>query len=333
MDDTSEQINADPIFVDNLTKRFNGLLAVNSISFKVKKGEIFGLLGPNGAGKTTTIKILVTLLRPDSGRALVAGYDVSENPHNVRKNIGIVFQEPTLDLELTARENLDFHARLYGIGRKKREERIEEVLRLVELQDRANEVVKNFSGGMQRRLEIARGLIHFPSVLFLDEPTFGLDVQTRRRIWEYIVEMSKKEGITIVLTTHYIEEADRLCDRVAIIDNGKIIAIDSPDNLKKSIGGDLVSLRTSECSEDFANILSEMGGVRSVNIVNGGFELKVERGEEKIPEIVALSQKNNLTIRSISVRRPTLEDVFIQFTGRKIRENGEPKYWLMRRRK
>ena len=176
-------------------------------------------------------------------------------------------------------------------------------------------------------------MIHFPSVLFLDEPTFGLDVQTRRRIWEYIVEMSKKEGITIVLTTHYIEEADRLCDRVAIIDNGKIIAIDSPDNLKKSIGGDLVSLRTSECSEDFANILSEMGGVRSVNIVNGGFELKVERGEEKIPEIVALSQKNNLTIRSISVRRPTLEDVFIQFTGRKIRENGEPKYWLMRRRK
>jgi ABC-2 type transport system ATP-binding protein len=258
---------------------------------------------------------------------------VSENPHNVRKNIGIVFQEPTLDLELTAWENLDFHARLYGMSRRKREERIDEVLELVELHDRANEVVKNFSGGMQRRLEIARGLIHFPSVLFLDEPTLGLDVQTRRRIWDYIVEMGKRESITIVLTTHYIEEADRLCDRVAIIDHGKIIAIDTPDSLKKSIGGDLVSLMVSDFSEEFEEVLRGIDGVKSVNVVNGGFELNVEKGEEKIPEIVAVSQKNSITIRSISVRRPTLEDVFIQFTGRKIRENGEPKYWLMRRRK
>ncbi|HID43514.1 MAG TPA: ATP-binding cassette domain-containing protein [Archaeoglobaceae archaeon] len=331
--DTPDLAKNNPIYVKDLTKKFNGLVAVDSISFKVKKGEIFGLLGPNGAGKTTTIKILVSLLRPDSGKAFVAGYDVSEKPHNVRKNIGIVFQEPTLDLELTARENLDFHARLYGMGRKKREERIEDVLRLVELKDRADEVVKNFSGGMQRRLEIARGLIHFPSVLFLDEPTLGLDVQTRRRIWDYIVEMGRKEGITIVLTTHYIEEADRLCDRVAIIDHGKIIAIDTPDNLKKFIGGDLISLRVADYSEEFFSVLSQVEGVKNVDIVNGGFELKIEKGEEKIPEIVALSQKNNVAISSISVRRPTLEDVFIQLTGRGMREDGEPKYWLVKRRK
>jgi len=353
-----------PIIIKDLSKSFGNVMAVDKISFDVSKGEIFGLLGPNGAGKTTIIKILVTLLHPTSGTAYVAGYRVDKRSHQVRQNIGIVFQEPTLDLELTARENLDFHARLYGMSRKKRESRINEVLELVELSDRKNEVVKNFSGGMQRRLEIARGLMHFPAVLFLDEPTLGLDVQTRRRIWEYIVEMGKKEGITIVLTTHYIEEADRLCDRVAIIDHGNIIAVDTPTNLKKSVGGDVISLSLSKEEDkventsmdksgiyidtssdnisfsDFEQVISKLkaiNGIKDLKEINGKIELSLEKGEEKIPEIVNAVQSagTNLRISSINMRRPTLEDVFIKFTGRKMRDNGEPmgvKPWLARRR-
>lgn len=339
-----------PIFVKDLSKRFGGIIAVDKVSFNVQKGEIFGLLGPNGAGKTTIIKILVTLLNPTSGTANVAGYQVDKQSHQVRQKIGIVFQEPTLDLELTARENLDLHARLYGMSKLKREERIDEVLELVELSDRRNEVAKNFSGGMQRRLEIARGLMHFPSVLFLDEPTLGLDVQTRRRIWDYIVEMGKKEGITIVLTTHYIEEADKLCDRVAIIDHGSIIAVDSPENLKKSVGGDVISLLLG--SEDLNAVekvmagLNGIEGVKDLKIMDENerkrIELNIEKGEEKIPEIVNTVQSigMDIRIRSISMRRPTLEDVFIKYTGRKLRDNGfggaitgdGPKPWLSKRR-
>lgn len=332
----SAMVNNDvtsPITVENLTKKFDGVTAVNSVSFEVNKGEIFGLLGPNGAGKTTAIKILVTLMKPTAGKAFVAGYDVIKNPHLVRKNLGIVFQEPTLDVELTARENLDFHARLYSIGREKREERIEEVLELVELSDRADEVVKNFSGGMQRRLEIARGLIHFPTVLFLDEPTLGLDVQTRRRIWEYMGEMSKREGITTILTTHYIEEAEKLCDRVAVVDVGKIIAIDTPENLKKRIGGDIISLRVEEGLDKLKERLSEMEGLRNIESADGGIELNMERGDERIPEIISISQSIGVKIGSVSMRKPTLEDVFIKLTGRKIREGGEPaKPWMRRAR-
>ncbi|MFW6128403.1 MAG: ATP-binding cassette domain-containing protein [Halobacteriota archaeon] len=322
----------DPIVIEDLTKKFGEFTAVDSINFAVNKEEIFGLLGPNGAGKTTVIKILVTLMKPTSGRARVAGYDVVKDSHLVRKNIGIVFQEPTLDVELTARENLDFHARLYGIGRVKREERIEEVLELVELSDRANEVVKNFSGGMQRRLEIARGLIHFPTVLFLDEPTLGLDVQTRRRIWDYMSEMSKREGITTILTTHYIEEAEKLCDRVAVVDVGKIIAIDTPENLKKRIGGDIISLRVEEGSAKLKQKLNELKGVKTITSFDGGIELNMERGDERIPEIISISQSTGVEIGSVSMRKPTLEDVFIKLTGRKIREGGEPaKPWMRRR--
>lgn len=324
--------DVNPITVENLTKKFDGVTAVDSINFEVNKGEIFGLLGPNGAGKTTAIKILVTLMKPTSGKARVAGYDVVKNSHLVRKNLGIVFQEPTLDVELTARENLDFHARLYSIDREKREERIEEVLELVELSDRADEIVKNFSGGMQRRLEIARGLIHFPTVLFLDEPTLGLDVQTRRRIWEYMGEMSKREGITTILTTHYIEEAEKLCDRVAVVDVGKIIAIDTPENLKKTIGGDIISLRVEEGIDKLKEKLSEMEGLENIESIDGGIELNMERGDERIPEIISISQSTGVKIGSVSMRKPTLEDVFIKLTGRKIREGGEPaKPWLRRR--
>ena len=229
-----------------LTRRFDGLVAVDHIDLDVEEGEIFGFLGPNGAGKTTTIKMLTTLLKPSEGEAKVCGYDVVKQPDLVRRSIGVVFQEPALDDQLTGRENLDFHARLYGLNKREREERIEEVLKLVGLADRADELVKNYSGGMRRRLEIARGFIHHPRILFLDEPTLGLDVQTRRAIWNYIMKLNKKEGITIFLTTHYLEEADRLSDRVAIIDNGKILAVDSPRKLKDMIGSDVITLRCSE---------------------------------------------------------------------------------------
>jgi len=220
------------IEVKNLTKEFNGLKAVDNISFEVKEGEIFGLLGPNGAGKTTTIKMLATLLNPTKGEAKVWGFDVLKQKDEVRNSIGIVFQEPALDNRLTGKENLDFHARLYGLDSKTREERIQEVLTLVELKDKTNVLVINYSGGMQRRLEIARGLMHYPKVLFLDEPTLGLDPQTRHRIWEYILYLNQKEKTTIILTTHYMEEADYLCQRVGIIDFGKIVALDTPQNLK-----------------------------------------------------------------------------------------------------
>lgn len=218
----------------NLTKEFNGLVAVNNISFEVGEGEIFGLLGPNGAGKTTTIKMLVTLLRPTKGEARVWGFDILRQRDEVRNSIGIVFQEPALDNRLTGYENLDFHAMLYGLDADTRKKRIKEVLNLVELEDKANILVRNYSGGMQRRLEIARGLMHYPKVLFLDEPTLGLDAQTRRRIWDYILKLNQTEKITIILTTHYMEEADYLCQRVGIIDFGKIVALDSPKNLKNN---------------------------------------------------------------------------------------------------
>ena len=316
----------EPIVVKNLTKTFNGFKAVDSISFTVKKGEIFGLLGPNGAGKTTTIKMLVTLLKPSSGEAKVAGYDAVKQPNMVRKNIGIVFQEPTLDLELTAKENLDFHARLYGLNKKRREERIKEVLKLVDLYDKANLQVKKFSGGMQRRLEIARGLLHFPKVLFLDEPTLGLDAQTRRKIWDYIIEMKEREDVTIILTTHYIEEADKLCDRVAIIDKGKIIALDDPENLKKMVGEDVVSLTVNDPERLIDELALEE--IRKIVRIEDRLELSVVKGEIMIPRMVEIAQKVGVEVKSVSLRKPTLEDVFIHLTGREIREeSGKNVFW------
>lgn len=216
-----------------LTKKFGDLTAVDSIDLKVKKGEVFGLLGPNGAGKTTTISMLSTILRPTRGEATINGHDLKKNRNEVRQSIGIVFQDTTLDEELTGYENMEFHARLYGMPKQEIEKRTMELLELVELTDKRNNPVKNYSGGMKRRLEIARGLLHLPRVLFLDEPTLGLDPQTRRYLWEYIQEMNKKEEVTILLTTHYMEEADVLCDRIAIIDHGKIVALDTPKALKK----------------------------------------------------------------------------------------------------
>ena len=229
----------------DLTKKFGSLAAVNGINFSVEHGEIFGLLGPNGAGKSTTISMLCTILKPTSGTAIVNGYDVVKFPSRVRKSIGIVFQDPSVDDRLTGRENLQVHANLYGVPRDEQKKQIDDVLELVELQDRADNLVRQYSGGMRRRLEIARGLIHFPKVLFLDEPTVGLDPQSRDHIWSYIRRLMKYEDLTIILSTHYLEEADRFCDRVAIIDHGDIVALDTPHNLKEELGGDTITVRTT----------------------------------------------------------------------------------------
>ncbi|MCD6237067.1 MAG: ATP-binding cassette domain-containing protein [Thermoplasmata archaeon] len=305
-----------------LTKTFNGLTAVDHVSFSVKEGEIFGFLGPNGAGKTTTIKMLTTLLRPTEGTAKVCGFDIVKNRNEVRQNIGVVFQEPALDTELTGKENLDFHARMYGLDREKRISRIEEVLELVDLQDKKDVLVKHYSGGMKRRLEIARGLMHFPRVLFLDEPTLGLDAQTRRAIWNYIRKMNRDEKTTIFLTTHYMDEADFLCDRVGIIDHGKIIVIDTIPKLKNAIGNDVITLSCSQIKK-LKSKLEEEKWVKNLKQHDGFLTFGVERGEEKIPLIIEIAQKLNIKIKSINVRKPTLDDVFLHFTGRTMKEESE----------
>ncbi len=304
----------------NLTKVYEGgVLAVDHMNFEVEEGEVFGFLGPNGAGKTTTIKILVTLLKPTEGEAKVCGYDVMKKAHEVRKSIGIVFQDPALDTELTGRENLDYHARLYGLSSDVRRRRIEEVLELVELTDRADDLVKKYSGGMRRRLEIARGLMHYPKVLFLDEPTLGLDAQTRRAIWQYIRKLNKEEGMTIFLTTHYIEEADKLCDRVAIIDHGRTIALDKPSNLKDVVGRDVIYVRSSNDLRLAENLKSE-GWVSEVKV---GEELAIYTSfsEKRIPLIFKVAQEVGVEIESIKMKKPSLEDVYIYYTGRKMRDD------------
>lgn len=308
----------DIIKTDDLTKKFGNLTAVDDISFSVKKGEIFGFLGPNGAGKTTTIKMLTTLLHPTNGSAKISDFDIAKDRDKVRKNIGVVFQEPALDTELTGRENLDYHARMYGIDGNERKTRIEDVLHLVDLEDKKDVFVKNYSGGMKRRLEIARGLMHYPNVLFLDEPTLGLDAQTRRAIWEYIKKMNKKEGTTIFLTTHYMDEADYLCDRVGIIDHGKILVIDSTENLKNSVGNDVITLSCSDLN-GLIKRLEQEDWIENIERHESLLTLGVEKGDEKIPIIIEISQSQNIKIKSISVRKPTLDDVFLHFTGRTIR--------------
>nr|QNO55524.1 glucose import ATP-binding protein GlcV [Methanosarcinales archaeon ANME-1 ERB7] len=310
------------IEVTDLTKRFNSngisFAAVDQITFTVEEGGIFALLGPNGAGKTTLIKILTTLLKPTSGMAKVAGFDVTKEKEKVRASIGIVFQEPALDRRLTGRENLDFHARMYGIKRGERERRVAESLKLVELEEKADIVVDKYSGGMNRRLELARGFIHHPKVLFLDEPTLGLDTQTRRRTWDYIKELNEREGVTIVLTTHYMEEAEYLCDRVGIIDRGKIIVLDSPRKLMDLIGSDLVTLELN--TPNAAAIFETLDFVTDVQAHNGFVTLKMERADLRIPTLMEHARESGLEIKSVNMRKPSLEDVFLHFTGRRIRE-------------
>ncbi|MDD2655584.1 MAG: ATP-binding cassette domain-containing protein [Candidatus ainarchaeum sp.] len=307
------------IQINNLTKRFNSLAAVDSVSFSVSEGEIFALLGPNGAGKTTLISMLVTMKKPTSGKASVNGFSIVKNPDDVRRSIGIVFQDQSLDEELTAYENLELHAAMYGVEKKEREARIKEVIRMVELEDRLHAVVKTFSGGMRRRLEIARGLIHYPKVLFLDEPTIGLDPQTRNHIWEYIKKLKKEHGITVLITTHYMDEADSLCDRVAIMDHGKIIAIGKTEDLKNSLGGDSILVETGHAKK-LCSLLKDFGCKGKPKAHNGSLTLYVDHGEKKIPKIVELASRKGVHIASIVLHKPTLDDVFLHYTGKTIRE-------------
>ncbi len=307
------------IHVDGLTKQFDELVAVDNISFEIARGEVFGLLGPNGAGKTTTISMLATLLRPTSGSATVDGRDVERDQDGVRRSIGIVFQDQSLDEELTAWENMDLHGRLYRIPTEVRRQRTTELLDLVGLSERKDDIVKTFSGGMRRRLEIARGLLHHPIVLFLDEPTLGLDPQTRNLLWEYIATLAREKGITIILTTHYMEEADRLCDRVAIIDHGRIIAMDTPDRLKDAIGGDVVMVR-SPTPEAIAPALMDEPWVGRVEVHDSTATISVQQAEQHLSAIVTRLVERKIPIESIAIRKPTLEDVFLHFTGTTIRE-------------
>ncbi|MBL7165813.1 MAG: ATP-binding cassette domain-containing protein [Dehalococcoidales bacterium] len=304
----------DMIEIEGLSKKFGKLVAVDNISFQVPRGEIFGFLGPNGAGKTTTINILCTLLKPTGGRASVNGYDVLKERRQVQRSIGLVFQDPTLDDYLTADQNLRFHAYAYGVPSNVREKRMQELMELVELQDRRKNKVSTYSGGMKRRLEIARGLLHHPRVLFLDEPTLGLDPQTRRRIWEHVLTLRQQEDLTIFLTTHYMDEAEH-CERIAIIDNGRIVALDTPDNLKDSLGGDLVTLEAKDTREAVAE-LKERYDI-SPEVDNGLVTFSVPRGDTFLPEFVRGFRSGLL---SISVRRPTLDDVFLKLTGHAIRD-------------
>jgi ABC-2 type transport system ATP-binding protein len=306
------------IAVEKLKKYYKDVKAVDGISFEVNSNEVFGFLGPNGAGKTTTIKMLVTLLKPTEGTAKIAGYDIKKDPDKVRNSVGIVFQDPALDDRLTGKENLDFHARMYGMKKEQREKRIKEVLRLVDLEEKANTLIKYYSGGMKRRLEIARGLMHFPKILFLDEPTLGLDPQTRRSVWDYIKNLNEKEKITIFLTTHYMEEADYLCNRVAIIDYGKILVIDKPSKLKSQIGKDVITISCSNTK--CADILKREKWVESIKVHDSNITIGTKEIEKKLPIIVRIAERNNIEIKSIDIRKPTLEDVFLYYTDRKIRD-------------
>jgi ABC-2 type transport system ATP-binding protein len=302
------------IKVEHLVKRFDNVIAVNDISFEVEEGTIFGFLGPNGAGKTTTINILCTLLSPQSGRAFIAGYDCIKQPAEVRKAIGIVFQDTTLDKELPAYENLVFHAYLYNVPKNEMRERVYDALKFVGLYERKDDLVKKFSGGMKRRLEVARGLIHRPRVLFLDEPTLGLDPQSRTNLWEFITELPKKHNVTVFMTTHYMEEAE-VCDRIAIIDNGKVIAMGSPDELKKTVGGDVVFIRTTD-NEGAKEEIERLFGL-SVSEKGGELYLTCPMGDTCIPEMIRMIRERVLSVR---LQRPTLNDVFLKLTGKAIRE-------------
>ncbi|MEW6046487.1 MAG: ABC transporter permease [Bacillota bacterium] len=292
------------IEVRELTRRFGLVTAVDAVSFDVREGEIFGFLGPNGAGKTTTINMLCTLLRPTAGRATVNGHDVTIEPHAVRQSIGLIFQDPALDERLTAYENLRFHAMLYDVPPDAFERRVREVLQMVDLADKARAIVRNFSGGMKRRLEIARGLLHHPKVLFLDEPTIGLDPQTRRHIWEYITALRKQQGLTIFLTTHYMEEAE-ICERIAIIDHGRIVALDTPDELKRLVGGDVVTVRTGNNAAAAERLKSAFGLEPRLG-PGGELIVEVDRGDRFIPQMVTAFNGDGaaLSVHSVSLRQP-----------------------------
>jgi ABC-2 type transport system ATP-binding protein len=298
-----------------LTKKFGRIIAVDNLSIGIDEGEVFGLLGPNGAGKTTIIKMLATLLEPSSGTAKVNGFDVLKQSQEVRESIGIVFQEPSSDELLTAYENMKFYAMMYGLPKDEIKRGIAEALELVELTERKDDLVRTYSGGMRRRLEIGRSLIHKPKVLFLDEPTLGLDPAGRERMWDYIGRLVKELRMTVLLTTHYMEEAESLADRVGIIDQGKIVVIDTPKALKRIVGGDLVTIKAANLKTE---AFEKIDYVKNVKQEDGQVTITVENVSENLQELLKVVGK----IESVEVRNTTLNDVFLHFTGRKIQEEG-----------
>jgi len=319
-------LTAEAIIVDGLTKVFNkNLVAVDHVNFSVKEGEIFGFLGPNGAGKTTTINMLITVLKPNEGNATVCGFDILKQPSEVRNCIGVVPQEYTADEDLTGLENILLCADLYGIPREISQKRAEELLALVELTKFKDKHVSTYSGGMRRRLELACGLINRPHVFFLDEPTLGLDVQTRAATWNYIKLLKKEYGMTILMTTHYLEEADMLCDRVAIIDHGKIVVIGAPEVLKEGLGGDIMTLSIKDGNADISDVIVKVPRVKEVKKQDGTYRIKVEDGEETAPSIIEAIRTGGHTVTRLSLTKPTLDEVYLEYTGRSMREEEEAK--------
>jgi len=304
------------IKIRNLVKKYGNLTAVDNLTLDINENEVFGLLGSNGAGKTTTIHMLATLLRPTSGSATVNGYDIVSQSAKVRASIGIVFQAPSSDDMLTGYENLQLHSMLYSVQRHARRQRIDEVLELVGLTDRKHEQVKTYSGGMRRRLEIARGLLHKPKVMFLDEPTLGLDPASRETMWKYVKRLVEEEKVTIILTTHYMEEADMLCDRVGIIDKGRIVALDTPAGLKAGLGGDIIRIKTK--TPNAGKMVAQLDFVHKVEQSDGFLVLSVKDAKKALPMLL-----QHVEAESAEFASPTLNDVFIQITGRNIKEQAE----------
>jgi ABC-2 type transport system ATP-binding protein len=316
-------VSEDIIRVEGLTKVFNNhLVAVDHINFTVKKGEIFGFLGPNGAGKTTTINMLITILKPTEGKATILGSDIAKESSEVRNSIGLVPQEYTADDDLTGYENILLCADLYGIPRKVSKERAIDLLKLVELTDFKDKRVQTYSGGMRRRLELAAGLINRPKVLFLDEPTLGLDVQTRTATWNYIKTLKNEYGMTLFMTTHYLEEADSLCDRVAIVDHGKIIVTGTPTELKDSLGGDIITL-SIESHTDITELIRNVAHVKEVKKENGSYMIKSEVGEVTAPLIIETLMKKNEVVTRLSLTKPTLNEVYLEYTGKSMRDAAD----------
>jgi len=312
---------ADALIVKGLTRVFNKhLVAVDHVDFTVKEGEIFGFLGPNGAGKTTTINMLITVLRPTEGNALVCNYDIAKHSSEVRSCIGVVPQEYTADEDLTGYENIILCADLYGIPRDVSKKRAQELLELVELTKFKDKQVQTYSGGMRRRLELACGLINRPHLFFLDEPTLGLDVQTRKATWNYIKLLKKEYGMTVFMTTHYLEEADILCDRIAIIDHGKIVAMGTPGQLKEGLGGDIMTVSVKDGDADISSVIQKLPNVKEVKKQDGTYRIKVADGEETAPAILDAIRAEGHSVTRLSLTKPTLDEVYLEFTGRTLRE-------------
>jgi len=313
------------IQAENLVKVYNGTVrAVDGVSFQVNRGEIFGFLGPNGAGKTTTVSMLSAGLRPTSGNAVVDGLEVSDDPEAVKRRIGVIFQESTADGDLTGRENIEVAAGCYGIPAAEGRRRAEALLEQMQIADAADRYAKNYSGGMRRRLELAVGLVHDPKILFLDEPTLGLDPQGRNGFWGFIQKLRKEEGHTVFVTTHYLDEADTMCDRLAIIDHGKIVATGSPSELKDRLGGDIVTIKTAPGAPDMTEVLRPLIGVHSVQNQGGTYRVKCTSGEPFVPVAVEACDRAGAGVTGVTVKRPSLDEVFLEFTGREFREEEGP---------